>query len=148
MENPLQRDLDHVLEKTEDLWRSARGARFMLTGGTGFVGTWLTESLLWANRRLELGLSATLLTRNPARLPDRAPAVTLLQGDATSFEMPAGPFDFAIPAAPERQPVLDRDLEATRRMLELALHRGVRRFLFTSSGAVYGTQPPAISHVT
>src|ERR1035438_7710139 len=96
--NPLAPDLDHVLEHTELLWEAVRGERFFLTGGTGFVGSWLTESLLWANRRLNLGLSACLLTRNPAgfiaRSPHLAcdPAAVLLNGNAVDFEFPAGQF--------------------------------------------------------
>ena len=66
-------DLDHVLAHSEALWAEVRGERFFLTGGTGFVGTWLTESLLWVNRRLSLGLSAVALTRNPQAFARRAP---------------------------------------------------------------------------
>src|SRR5262252_1440411 len=101
------RDLDHILEKTESLWADARGARFFITGGTGFVGTWLTESLLWANRRLGLGISAVLLTRNPDAFGSRSPhlandaAVTLIQGEATSFDWPEGSFSLAVHAATE-----------------------------------------------
>ena len=106
--NPLAQDLDHVLEHTELLWEAVRGERFFLTGGTGFVGSWLTESLLWANRRLNLGISACLLTRNPngfiARSPHLAcdPAAVLLTGDAMTFDFPAGPFSFVVHAATER----------------------------------------------
>ena len=32
-------------------------------------------------------------------------------------------------------------------MLEFARTHGVRRFLFTSSGAVYGKQPPELTHI-
>ena len=94
MDNPLARDLDHILEHTEPLWAGARGARIFITGGTGFVGTWITESLLWANRRLGLDLSAVLLTRNPDAFRRRSPhlagdpAVTLLTGEAASFPWP------------------------------------------------------------
>ena len=162
MENPLARDLDHVLAHTEPLWAAARGSRFFLTGGTGFVGIWLTESLLWANRRLGLGLSAVLLTRNPAAFQARAPhlaedpAVTLQSGDAAGFQFPEGTFPFVIHAATERyfppdreRPVslFDADIAATRRALEFARAHGATRFLFTSSGAVYGQQPPEIAHV-
>jgi dTDP-glucose 4,6-dehydratase len=163
MDNPLARDLDHVLEKTEVLWNDARGARMFLTGGTGFVGTWLAESLLWANRRLGLRLNSVLLTRNPERFRARSPhlagdaAVRLLTGDAAEFALPDGPFEFVVHAATESYVaptadcpvgILDRDLAATRRALELARRSGTRRMLFTSSGAVYGKQPPEISNVT
>jgi dTDP-glucose 4,6-dehydratase len=163
MSNPLAGDLDHVLEKTEALWSDARGTRIFITGGTGFVGTWLTESLLWANRRLGLGMRAVLLTRDPARFRARSPhlaedpSVTLLAGDAAEFAMPEGSFALAVHAATEAQVTpnagcpagrLDRDVAVTRRVLELARQSGVRRMLFTSSGAVYGKQPPEISHVT
>jgi dTDP-glucose 4,6-dehydratase len=42
---------------------------------------------------------------------------------------------------------LDRDLAATRRVLDLARTHGTRRLLFTSSGAVYGRQPSTLSHI-
>jgi dTDP-glucose 4,6-dehydratase len=162
MENVLHNDLDHVLEHTEHLWAEVRGERFFITGGTGFVGTWLMESLLWANRRLGLGVSAVVLTRNPnayrRRLPHLAddPCVTLHTGDATSFEYPEGSFPLVIHAATERYfaPSADRpaatfsrDLTATERVLELARARRTRRLLFTSSGAVYGKQPSDVLHI-
>src|SRR5260370_7693245 len=76
MENPIARDLDHVLSHTEELWAPVRGERFFLTGGTGFVGTWLTESLLWANRRLSLGVSALVSTPSPAPFSPPPPQLT------------------------------------------------------------------------
>ena len=108
MENLLRLDLDHILSRTETLWPDARGARIFVTGGTGFVGTWLMESLLWANRRLSLRISATVLTRNPAAFERRSPhlacdpAVTLVAGDATSFAFPTAFFPLIVHAATER----------------------------------------------
>jgi dTDP-glucose 4,6-dehydratase len=153
MENPLSLDLDHILSRTEALWPDARGERFFLTGGTGFVGTWLMESLLWANRRLNLRISATVLTRNPAAFERRSPhlachpAVTLIAGDAASFAFPKASFPLIVHAATDPASVFGCDVAATGRVLELARRCGVRRLLFTSSGAVYGPQPAGMTHI-
>jgi len=162
MENCLHNDLDHVLAHTEHLWAEARGERFFITGGTGFVGTWLMESLLWANQQLGLGVSVVVLTRNPGayrqRLPHLAedPCVTLLAGDASSFQHPAGSFPLVIHAATERYSAptvchpaatFGGDLAATERVLELARARQTARLLFTSSGAVYGEQPAQLCNI-
>jgi dTDP-glucose 4,6-dehydratase len=155
-------DLDHALEHVGDAWQALAGARLFITGGTGFVGKWLIESLLWASDRLNLGVSATVLTRNPDRFRAQSPqlaghpALALLKGDVQSFDFPAGEFPFVIHAATERyfepdvaRPLstFDLDLEGTRRVLEFARAHGARRLLFTSSGAVYGKQPPDLTHI-
>jgi dTDP-glucose 4,6-dehydratase len=133
-----------------------------VTGGTGFVGTWLTESLLWANRRLSLRVSLVLLTRNAEAFGRRSPhlagdpAVTLWAGDAATFAYPDGAFPLVVHGATERYfppdaahpaSTLDLDMAATRRVLDLARTHGARRLLFTSSGAVYGRQPSSLSHI-
>lgn len=155
-------DLEHVLRHTGSLWEDLRRKHVFLTGGTGFVGTWLLESLLHANDQLGLGVSAIVLTRDADRFRDKAPhlaghaAVRLLQGDITAFEWPAGSLPVVIHAATAewRSPdadcplgTFDTDIVGTRRVLEFARTHGVERLLFTSSGAVYGKQPPHISHL-
>ena len=49
-----------------------RGARVFVTGGTGFVGSWLLKSLRWANERLDAGIEAVVLTRDPDSSARRA----------------------------------------------------------------------------
>ena len=67
------RDLDHVLEHTPGLWDELGGARLFVTGGTGFFGRWMLESLLRANDDLRLGAEATVLTRDPLAFAAAAP---------------------------------------------------------------------------
>lgn len=157
-----EQDLDHVLSHTPGLWEDLRGRSVFLTGGTGFVGTWLLESLLFANDKFELGATAVVLTRDPTRFHEKTPhlaghrSVRLLCGDVAGFEFPRGHFPFVIHAATERQfePDTERplgafsaDIDGTRHVLEFACTHGVRRFLFTSSGAVYGKQPSDLTHI-
>src|SRR5258708_39068837 len=92
-------DLDHVVDHTgPDVWKALAGQRLLVTGGTGFVGKWLLESLLWATDRLNLGTSAVVLTRDPGRFRERSPhlaehpAVELLAGNVQDFAFPAGDF--------------------------------------------------------
>jgi nucleoside-diphosphate-sugar epimerase len=154
-----ERDLDHVLAHTQGLWEELRGGRLFVTGGTGFFGRWMLESFLHANDRLDLGAEAIVLTRDPqgfaARAPHvtRHPAVTLHEGDVRTFEDPAGTCTHILhmatetdlagsPAASFRTAV-----EGTERVLGFAGRRRARKILLTSSGAVYGTQPPEIERL-
>lgn len=160
--SPIADDLEYVLERTRDLWPDLRGERVLVTGGTGFVGTWLLASLAWANDRLGLGARATVVTRMPEAFRRRTgliaphPAVELLAGDVASFRPPEGTFSHVIHAATYQAPagraadpltLLSANLRSTRHVLRLASMHGARRLLFTSSGAVYGTQPPGLERV-
>lgn len=153
---PLSEDLDLVLDCTRDLWEELRGANVFITGGTGWIGTWLLESFCWANARLRLDAHATVLTRSPQSFEQSAPhlaldpAITLHPGDIRTFSFPEGKFSHVIHGATESSAKLNREnpalmfatiVDGTRRCLEFAAQCGARKFLLTSSGAVYGTQP-------
>jgi len=154
--HPLEEDLRQILERTGDLWTEFRGARLFLTGASGFFGIWLLESILWANDVLRLGAEVVALSRNPEtfakRFPRlaRNPALIMHQGDQVSFDYPAGRFDMVIHAAIEYGTPLDtfdHNFFGARRVLEMAKRAGARRFLLTSSGAVYGPQPADMDRI-
>ena len=154
-------DLDLVLEHTLPLWEHARGRHVFISGGTGFFGAWLLESLAYCNRKLTLGLSATVLSRDPGafarRMPHLAsePSIQMLQGDVRDFAFPQEEFEYVIHAAAPTstaaagQPLelLSTLLDGTKHMLACAKARGAKRFLLTSSGAVYGRQPQSVGHI-
>ncbi len=155
-------DLEHILDHTRDLWEELRGEQIFITGGTGFFGCWLLESLLWANDRLNLNCQATVLSRSPDSFRAKAPhlaghkAVSVMQGDVRTFEFPAGIFSHIIHAATESSTklnaenplqMLDTIVEGTRHTLEFARACRAQNFLFTSSGAVYGRQPAEMTHI-
>ncbi len=161
--NPLAPALEHVLEHTRDLWNDLRGERLFITGGTGFIGCWLLESFTWAADRLALDCSAVVLTRDPEAFARKAPHLaahpdlSFLRGDVRSFHFPGGAYSHVIHAATEASEKLNAEdpvrmfdtiVTGTRRTLDFAARAGTRRFLLTSSGAVYGKQPPELSHVS
>lgn len=98
-------DLDAIVERNEDDFAEFRGARFFVTGGTGFVGSWLLETLAWANRRLELGAAVVVLTRSPDAFASAAPhllsdpAISFRRGDVRGSTSIWGTFDAVIHAA-------------------------------------------------
>ncbi len=151
-----------MLEATRELWEEMRGERLFLTGGTGFFGCWLMETFVHANRSLNLQAHATVLTRHPEAFRTKMPhvtedaSVTLHEGDVRDFAYPQGTFRFVIHAANEASAkqaaelpleMLSTILAGTERALKFAAAHGTRKFLLTSSGAVYGRQPDEMTHV-
>jgi dTDP-glucose 4,6-dehydratase len=141
------RDLRHILERGRRDLEALDGARLFVSGGTGFLGRWLLES--WALARSEGLVRGELvaLTRDPARWSSFPfpPGLSFLGGDQAGFPFPPGPFDAVIHgavAAGSSASALWNNLLGCRRMLDLARGAGAARFLFLSSGAVYGPTPP------
>jgi len=155
--NVLQRDLEEIVERNADDFAELRGMRLFITGGTGFVGSWLLESLVYANARLALGLRAVVLTRDPAAFAKTSPhlreepSLTFVRGDVRNFPAVDGSFDAIVHAATPASATIDDVtplsmieivVDGTRRVLELAERNAGIPVLLTSSGAIYGRQPP------
>lgn len=153
---PLVADLDAAVERSESYVRSLAGERIFVTGGTGFVGVWLLGLLLWADRRLNLRSRVTVLTRDPEAFARSKPHIALdarvecIRGDVRDFDFPPGQYAVIIHGAASSDDAwnmahpgeaVDTIVSGTRRSLEFARQRGIRRFLLLSSGAVYGRQP-------
>jgi dTDP-glucose 4,6-dehydratase len=157
------RDLDLAVEQVGARWRALEGMRLFFTGGTGFVGAWMTSVLLRAVDQGRLSASVRLLTRSPRRVQAELPwiaahpAVTLLEGDVRGEGWDCRGCTHLIAGATDaRATLLKQDprrmfetiLEGTRRTLDRAREAGLRRALFLSSGAVHGPQPPEVAGVS
>lgn len=155
-------DLDFVLAHTPAFFSRFGGARVLVTGGTGFIGSWLVQALQHANDTLTTGLELVVLTRDVARTRVRAgalfdrPDTQLIQADVGQALPPVGRFDLCLHAAtdvgdPGRagNPLQQYAtiVDGTRRVLDLALAAGTRRLLLVSSGAVYGPQPATLDGI-
>jgi dTDP-glucose 4,6-dehydratase len=165
MGNPLANDLDHVLSLTAGLWEELRGKRIFITGGTGFFGCWLLESFCWANQKLGLKSKAVVLTRNPEAFRKKAPhlsndpSIELYQGDICSFSFPSDSFSYLIHAfghssdpfqkstVQTNREILEKTLGGLQHTLDFAVANGVKKILFVSTGAVYGTPPAEMKRI-
>ena len=146
-------ELADIVLQAQEAFELLRGARIFVTGGTGFFGHWLLESLLHANQRLSLEVQATVLTRNVTAFVEKSPhiarnpAITLFAGDIRAFGFPAECHTHILHAATDsgRQQaesapyaLAESIIDGTRRVLQFARHTGATRLLYASSGAVYG----------
>ena len=159
MAHPLPKeDLEHILSNTRPLWEHLRGGRIFVTGATGFFGIWLLESFAFANKSLDLGANLVGLSRDPDAFYRKVPhlaqesSIASHRGDVRDFDFPHGSFTHVIhagttssaPVPPSE--MLDTIICGTKRTLEFAMAAGAKRFLFVSSGAVYGKQPSEMTH--
>jgi nucleoside-diphosphate-sugar epimerase len=156
-------DFEHILDHTEALWRPLGGERLFITGGTGFFGRWVLESLVRANARFGLGTTAVVLTRNatafrrdmPALAGD--PAISFHEGDLARFTFPEGGFSHvlhmgttnSVATFNNESPLakFENIVTGTERTLDFAVKCRARKFLLTSSGAIYGRQPADVTHL-
>lgn len=118
-----------------------------LTGGTGFIGSYVACELAAA------GHEVIVLARNP----DKVPALTSVPGirivhapvedlDALARELvePEAVVHVALRWGDTGPTMIENETLASVRLIELALERGAKRFLYTSSTAAAGYEVPLI----
>ncbi len=135
----------------------------LLTGGTGFFGRALLRTWLDAFETGGTVPTVTILSRSPTAFLDRysefakLPWLRFHVGDiCTPSTLPWNEsFSHILHAAadstlgPQLSPLqrFYQIVDGTRNMLEYAVACGAKRFLLTSSGGVYGPQPPAMERI-
>lgn len=155
-------DLTWLTDRLAGLVPFLEGRTILLTGGTGLFGKWLLESYVALRLAHPFSGEVRILSRNPesflARNPYFAqfPFLKFFSGDVRTASIPSAPVDFVIHAATEASAKLEKEqpdemfsviVDGTRHILKLARRDGALRFLFVSSGAVYGPQPPDLPNI-
>ena len=156
-------DVEEIVASTRHLADDLRGACILVTGASGWFGTWLLDGLVAIDRAGDLGLRIVALCRRPGLVSDRQPAlyaapqITWIAGDVRGPVLPVDvPLTHVIhaatptAAAAAEQPELlfDTIVSGTRNVFDCARRRRARRFLFVSSGAVYGPQSADVARLS
>lgn len=136
------------------------GRQIFITGGTGFVGRtlldYLDESAKLANDDFEV----VVMSRAPDDFLKKYPRyagkrwLEFVEGEITTgFPKTSRQFTDVIHAAAETHNAgnsvvwIDQIVGGTKAALDFACSVGAKRFLLTSSGAVYGQQPAGLLRV-
>ncbi len=158
---PKQQDFQprNHLDRLLATFRVLDGSRILLTGGTGFVGKWLLEAAKTAQENSQTKVELVLPSRQLSAahtlsaIKIGCPNTTWIEGDFLTGSLDFGHVDMIIHAATPASASLnfnspDEMLRVNVQAMKsiLAYSREAIPFLFTSSGAVYGTQ--SISHMS
>lgn len=159
----ISEDISSIIRRIGDKFLALSGQNLLITGGTGFVGSYLLESVAALNDSfLPKPCHVLILTRNPNAFSCKMPHIasrhdiTILRGDIQSYKFNGIKCDYIIHAATSADPYLVRAnplglmetiSRGTLNVLELASRKRIKSLLFISSGAVYGTQPPELKQI-
>ena len=70
-----EQDLAHIWDKANRCLPALADSRIFITGGTGFFGRWLLESLAYAVTHLDLKTEVVVLTRHPQKFLQQSPGL-------------------------------------------------------------------------
>ena len=155
-------DIEEIIQTSVSDLEEIVNKPLVITGASGFVGTWLTLSWVAARKRLNGRGQLLITSRNPQSLlplinviDSRSP-VTALSSDIRNLHIPsefrngnlihaATPASAALNAS-DPAAMLKIIIEGQERVIVEAVRMN-NRLLFLSSGAVYGRQPLDLSHL-
>jgi len=159
----LNADIDTAINALKPLFDKREDIRVFVTGGTGFLGKWLMHSFVGLREALGQNITLTILSREPQRFLEDNPefkkhaGLSFICGDIRSFQIPRGRiFDFVIHGATTSSVKLQQEnpselhsviVDGTRHVLDVMHCCSVKKFLYVSSGAIYGPQPTTLSHI-
>ncbi len=146
--NDLKTALYSVVDITKIYHKS-----ILITGATGLIGSFAADMLLYANRMENAGIEIYLLARDEKRLKERFASNKdeshlhfIIQDIVNPLELTA-PVDYIIHAAGDGFPAAFREhpvetmtpaLFGTYQLLQYAGKNALQKFLYISSGEVYG----------
>ena len=145
---PPNTDIQEILEN-DKLLRGFENSRILITGASGFVGTWLATSLFEANQEFNLHMKLSLLCRDTSKISisDPRKSINVIAHDLLNpLRPPDQEFDFVFHTATPSQPATGgTDPGLVHKIATVGTENLLRfvgnqqnppKFLHTSSGAV------------
>lgn len=143
----MREDINSII-KTELDWEKLKNKTVLVAGASGFIASYIVEVLLALNNIKVLALVRNLdkALNKFSHHKDNENLVLIKQDISESFEINEK-IDFIIHAASQASPhyygidpvgTLNANVLGTSNLLKIAIKQKVEKFLYLSSGAVYG----------
>lgn len=150
----IKQDMKKIISTIKDLIPELDGKVILITGGSGFLGKYIIETLLTLNETKLKKPSRIISIDNHITSAETTKSSKNLKQITHDVKQPLtikGKIDYIIHAAGIASPVyyqkfpletIDAAVNGTRNMLELARKKKVIGFLYFSSSEIYGDPPP------
>lgn len=154
-------DMRRILFSCRDEFSGFAGKSILITGGSGFVGSYLVESIAAFNRDCASPCTLLLPTRSMQRVKEKFPHLMNLayiywfEWDGRSIESDIT-VDYVVHAAspvepdeymPDAYSAMQEMVAVTDSVLDFCRRESVSKMLYISSGAVYGAQSQAVERM-
>lgn len=152
MKDVLIEDFKQITERNIP-WNELRDKTFLITGATGLVGSLLVKCLLYANQTIDLNAKIYAVVRNTDKADrifaeEKTEALSYIVADLATEKINCeDDCDYIIHAAAvTASKVMVSDpvgtirtaIDGTEKMLQLAVEKKVKSFIFISSMEIYG----------
>jgi nucleoside-diphosphate-sugar epimerase len=156
-------DCLRILNGREKALEPLRQTELVVVGGTGFVGTWITEMVAVLNDEFQFGINLSLISRSTEKFSSHRPHlanrsdVQLIKSDIRQLNQFPMDTDWVIHAAanPDVRTHASNPLDTasviadgTMSVLRTAERLGrLKKLLYLSSGLVCGSQPASVNGI-
>lgn len=134
----------------------------LITGGTGFFGSWLLNYLDFLNKDFTYNINLIVVTRSKKKFINENKHldnkfINFIETDILNLKIKSTKIDFLIHMATtnasDTYNYNDTDkfevlFEGTKKIVSFAVENGVKKIIFTSSGAVYGSHERSVSETS
>jgi len=147
-------DLERIYQSLGSSISKLDNKSFLITGGTGFFGVWLLSFLDFAKTELNFEISAEVISRRPEKFLSQHPEfankgwISWNRSDIRNVELKSTSLNYVIHGATTNAVETYNGLDplekfsvtydGTKRILDKIKTQNIEKFLFMSSGSVYG----------